>query len=169
MKRRHVTCAGILNAAVNILLTLVLAAALLLFVPKLMGMGTFAVLSGSMEPTLPVGSLIFTQPCGGIGDIRKQDIIASHAGDVLVTHRAVAVDENAGTITTQGDANKVPDETPVKLEDVIGKVRFHIPFLGYLLMTIQTREGKTAVCLAAAGVLVLSICSNLKRKKEETI
>lgn len=169
MRKRDVSRAGILNAAVNILLSVVLAAALLLFVPKAMGMGTFAVLSGSMEPTLPVGSLIFTQPCGGIGDIRAGDIVASRAGDVFVTHRAVSVDDTAGTLITRGDANKVPDETPVEMANVVGKVRLHIPMLGYLLMAVQTKAGRVTVCLAAAAVLILSICSNLKRKKEETI
>lgn len=159
MKPHMIQLKSTLDFITNLLLLFALIAALLLFIPRAMGMDTYTVLSSSMEPTLPVGSVIYTSPCSSLDQIEEQDIIAYEAGTVFVTHRAISVDRNTGGITTQGDANKVADQSPVFLADVIGKVRFYIPYLGYILMMLQERSGKLILFLAAALLLALSIVS----------
>lgn len=86
------------------------------------------VMSGSMEPTLRTGGLVFT-------DTQKTtpkvgDIIAYWLGDSKVVHRVIRK-TNQG-YATKGDANNMEDPVPVSTEQIIGKVIFTLPFLGYL-------------------------------------
>ena len=52
----------------------------------------------------------------------------------MVTHRIVSVDREHGMAVTKGDANQVCDSVPLSLDAIEGKVRFHIPSIGYLLL-----------------------------------
>lgn len=141
----------------NLLLLSALTVTLLLFIPRAVGMNTYTVLSSSMEPALPVGSVIFTAPCSSLDQIKEQNIIAFQAGSVFVTHRVVSIDRKTGGMITQGDANKVADDSPVFMEDVIGKVRFYLPYLGYILIMLQEPDGR--IMLALASVLILALSS----------
>lgn len=160
MKFNFLNLKSILDFIVNLLFLLVLAAALLLFVPRAMGMNTYAVLSSSMEPTLPVGSIIYTTPYSGTEQMEEMDIIAYEAGTSLVAHRVLSIDKEKGAAITQGDANKVPDQSPVYMKDVIGQVRFQIPILGYALMMLQEDKGRFLIILAAGIVIFLAIVSD---------
>lgn len=96
------------------------------------GLTARVVMSGSMEPTIPTGSviLISTVSAYGIGDVItfQTDARAS----IPTSHRIVGERVN-GTFLTQGDANKTADFTSVSPSDVVGKVLFHVPYLGYVL------------------------------------
>lgn len=148
----------------NILLGFVLIIAVLLFLPRAAGFQTYTVLSSSMEPTLPVGSVIYVRPYED-EDVKEQDIIAFQAGGILVAHRAISVDRSDRTVVTMGDANSVPDEVPTAFSDMVGKVCFYIPWLGYPLMMLQSAEGR--MWLGAAALLLLFLPAGKKRKTEE--
>lgn len=93
-----------------------------------------AVATGSMEPTVAVGDVVVTCPSSA-ENLREGDIIRYQKGATTVIHRIVACtqDENGGlTFITQGDSNNTPDADPVLPEQVLGKVVFNIPKLGYL-------------------------------------
>ena len=49
----------------------------------------------------------------------------------MVTHRIIGIDEEAQQLHTQGDANETEDAAPVAFTNVVGKVFFHLPLLGY--------------------------------------
>lgn len=54
--------------------------------------------SGSMEPTLPVGSLVIVTPCE-YEDLKEGDIVTMDAGGINLTHRIVGkYDEEASII-----------------------------------------------------------------------
>ncbi|MDR1927675.1 MAG: signal peptidase I [Oscillospiraceae bacterium] len=99
---------------------------------KLAGVQLRAVLTGSMEPDLPVGSLLVIVPVApekiGIGD----DVayyLAGAAEKTVVTHRVVGIDTARRMLATKGVANTSTDP-PVPYEDVTGVVRLRIPWLG---------------------------------------
>lgn len=84
--------------------------------------------SGSMAPTLPIGSRIFLQDAS---DIQEGDIITFRDNDnEVVTHRIVELRPD-GSIITKGDANLTPDvyDPPITSEDVLGKVTYMSPVL----------------------------------------
>ena len=60
-KRSYKTIGHILCAAGISLMILVVAACLSLIIPRLAGYEGYVVVSGSMEPTIPVGSLIYSK------------------------------------------------------------------------------------------------------------
>ena len=119
-------------------INLVFGAALLLaaaiWLPGLFHMKAYVVKSSSMEPAITAGSVIYISQYREDETVSPGDIVSFQAGDAKVTHRVVAVDLEHGIVTTKGDANEVCDSSPTTFDAIEGKVRFHIPAIGYLLL-----------------------------------
>ena len=115
--------------------------------PMPFGFGLATVQSGSMEPALHKGDLLFVtaRPAYNTGDV-----VVYQQGSALVAHRIVQ--ENNGVVTTQGDANNTTDE-PFSTENIKGTVVFSLPALGYVVDFVKTPFGLIVV-LAAAILLV---------------
>lgn len=111
----------------------------LFFLPSLVGAeGAFIVRSSSMEPEIPLGSMVFVyseEPA----DIMPGDVITFYSGVndevVRITHRVVerARTEGGYIYLTKGDALTVPDDEWVPEQNVIGEVRYTAPGLGTLV------------------------------------
>ena len=158
MKR---TINKIRNIASTILVAIAVALAVLLVGVRLAGLQVFAVLSGSMEPAYPVGSLIY---------VRRADPLTLRSGDVITflldentvaTHRIVEVvpDDTDATVVrfrTKGDANSAEDGTLVHCKNVIGTPVFRIPYLGYAADYIQHPPG-TYVAVSVGALLLLLV------------
>ena len=127
----------ICNIISALLAVVLLALASVLIVPYFMGYTELAVLTGSMQPTLPVGTLIY---------VKETDPAQLEVGDV-VTYRL-----DGDTMVTQGDANADPDGE-ITFDRIVGKMDFSIPYLGYISLNIRTPIGIVSIC----GVLVLII------------
>ena len=55
-------------------------------VPSFMGYKNFIILTGSMEPTLNTGDIVFVKETT---DIKEQDIISFKVNNSIVTHRII--------------------------------------------------------------------------------
>lgn len=132
-------------------------------VPALTGSHALTVLSGSMEPALPVGSVVVARPTSAeqiaVGDVitytdRDPDSPATR----VVTHRVVdIVQEPAGpTFGTKGDANDVDPGRP-PAADVIGMQRYAVPWVG----TVREGFGTPVGLFYAAGILLLLVAAHL--------
>lgn len=87
----------------------------------------YVILSGSMEPMIPTGSVVVVNTADR--DVLPGDVATfSRHGD-LVTHRILSKIEDG--YQTKGDANTDPDTGIISAEDIRGKVLFHIPMIGY--------------------------------------
>ncbi len=119
------------------------------------------VLSGSMSPTINAGDVVLIS---GINpeEIKEQDIITFREGETFTTHRVVEIVNN--TFRTKGDANEDPDTKLVKTEQVVGKVVFTIPFLGYFGHFVRTIPG-FLIFILIPGILI--IYSEIKKIKGE--
>ncbi len=136
------------------LLIIVIAAFLPLTVPGLMGYKVYEVVSGSMAPEIPVGSAIYVKGAEP-EDIRKNDIIVFQKNESVITHRVVENHQEEKEFVTKGDANRGEDMMPVTYYSLIGKVGFHIPFLGKAMTLLTSTVGKIyAAVLAIFGVLL---------------
>lgn len=128
-----------IRSALSWALLLTMAAVLVatIVIPVAAGADRFTVLTGSMQPTYPPGTLIIVKPVDA-KDLRLGDAITYQlqpGEPAVVTHRIIASSQNARgerTYTTQGDANDTPDTKPVVAEQVNGKVWYSIPYLGYV-------------------------------------
>ena len=113
------------------------------------GTKVYAVATGSMEPTIPDGSVVFVRPRAAyeVGDV----ITAFLEGQQTYTHRIVKIDGER--IYTKGDANGDVDPTPTKLSRIVGKVVFHLPLLGLLSLKLSV----PVLIIAFAAILVVLI------------
>jgi len=133
----------VMGWVVNIILIwLVVVVVTLFLLPRFGGWRFDAVLSGSMEPALSVGGVVFIKPVEA-ADIEVGDIIAYGSGETLITHRVIEVisQPSGPMFITKGDASQAPDLTPVSPSAVVGKVVFDVPYLGYLADFVKTRLG----------------------------
>lgn len=120
--------------SINLALIAALLLAAAVWLPGLFHMKAYVVKSSSMEPAIMPGSVIYVSPYREEETVSPGDIVSFQTGDAKVTHRVVAVDLEHGIVTTKGDANQVCDSQPITFEAIEGKVRFHIPAIGYLLL-----------------------------------
>jgi signal peptidase len=140
------------------LVALVLVALAMIVVPLAIGATPFTVLTGSMEPSLPPGSLVVTRPVDpdaiDIGDVVTYQLRSNEPE--VVTHRVVGVgfgSEGERLFVTRGDANDVDDE-PVRAVQVRGVVAYSVPYLGHLNTWVgMNRPGWLLKAVAAALIL----------------
>jgi len=142
----------------NAMIVLIVAAILAVGIPKLLGIRSFAVLSGSMTPSIGVGALVFAQPTA-FEDIHEGDVITFVLNEDfdVVTHRVVSIDEADQTFVTQGDANDVPDENPVWYPNVVGVVHLTFPQAGYVLNWFSTLSNKIIAVTVVAVLLIFAL------------
>lgn len=121
-------------------------------IPQIFGYSFMRVVTGSMEPVIKTGSVIFVKNCGE-DDIQEQDIITFYSADpeiegMIVTHRVVGISSVNGErlFTTRGDANNKDDDHLVGGEALIGKVKL-----------ISFRFGKVFELLTRPGVYIILV------------
>lgn len=166
------TAKKIWNIVTGVIVALAVLLAVALLGVRLIGFQVFAVLSGSMEPTYHVGSLIY---------VKDVDYTQLEAGDVITfmldedtvaTHRIVEVvpDETDSSVLrfrTKGDANEAVDGSLVHYKNVVGTPVFTIPKLGYLADYIQNPPGIYIAISAGAVLVLLMFLTDLFSKDEK--
>lgn len=123
---------------------------------RLFGFQVYGVLSGSMEPTYPTGSLIYVRRVDP-SELKLRDVITFQVSrSTIATHRIIEIVTDPGnpaslSFRTQGDANDSPDANLVSPGSIIGRVSFCIPYMGTLASYIQSPRGTVVTiifCLA---------------------
>jgi len=154
-----------------------------LFCAGVLLIGTFAptatlptmriVLSGSMEPVMPVGSAVFVMPSA---QYVVGDIITFGTGNIPTTHRVAHIEHEAGHVRyiTKGDANEERDNESTSYDAVVGKVVYTVPRLGYVLAFARTQNGYLAMVVVPAGLIILdellvmyAAMRGMRRKRRE--
>ena len=160
--------AAFCGAVGKLILVLVILACLPVPVARLCGYEVYDVVSGSMEPAIPVGSAVFVRALPP-AQIEAEDVIAFQSHDRVITHRVVENNKPESSLVTQGDANAQPDPEAVPYGNVIGRVERHVPGLGWLLGTYTAGSGRIyLICFAAAGALLSLIPALASGKRRET-
>ena len=112
------------------------------------GFGSFVVLSGSMEPVIQTGSLVYVHESG---DYEEGDIITFTVGEETVTHRIVG--ESPEGFVTKGETQSA-DSWRIEPRQIHGEYLWSIPLYGYLLRPLSPQG--TGLWGVIAGVVVLS-------------
>ncbi|WP_235536117.1 signal peptidase I [Nocardioides sp. Root190] len=134
----------------------VLAAAVV--VPRLAGATPYTVLTGSMRPSYPPGTLVVVKPVK-TNEIKVGDVVTyqiESGKPTVVTHRVteVAVGLDGKTVfSTKGDDNGSVDRDPVQPVQIQGKLWYSIPYLGYVNKAITGSQRQTAVLVVSAGLI----------------
>ena len=150
----------------TILIVLLLGIAIM-YIPKIFGIQPMIVLSGSMEPTYHVGSLLYIKNADA-NEIEAGDPITFYLDDnTLVTHRVVEIDKDNQTYTTKGDANEKEDLYPVGYDYYMGKVVYSVPVLGRVLAFFVTFHGKIAAGSLIGLAILLQIIGGVMESANE--
>ena len=142
-------------SAAALLLVLALAAAVVV-VPKLAGAIPLTVLTNSMAPGLPPGTLVVVAPVDPadlrIGSVATYQVQSGRPG--VITHRIIEI----STLSTgersfvfQGDNNTAADPTPILAEQIQGRVWYSLPLLGFVNTAVSDARG----WLVPAGAALL--------------
>lgn len=158
----------ICNILNGILLIILMVLACLLVVPNFIGFKSFAVISGSMEPNIHVGSIVYAKPVD-FNELKVGDVISYKINDsTMVTHRINSIDDKSSSFITKGDANDNVDGSPVPYSNVVGKVNFTVPLLGYISINMKTPLGIAMLCGVVAIIIILNFLPEvLEHEKEE--
>ncbi len=162
--RRIRGLAALCGALGKTLLLLVILLCLVAPLARLCGYEIYNVVSGSMEPAIPVGSAVFVRSVPPV-QLEPGDIVAFQSRGTVVTHRVVENDAAQSSLITKGDANAQPDPERVRYQDVIGQVGHHAPILGWLLSTYTGGSGRVYLICLAAGGAALDLAAVLMRKR----
>jgi signal peptidase len=168
---------GTITTSAFFIAFLLLALLLLGSLMPFMGYQIRIVQSGSMAPTMPLGSALIVRSVEGYA---VEDVITyQRIGEAeATTHRIIgeSPDPDEGVMyITQGDANNVADQRPVAKREIFGKVVYHIPYLGFLLDFIRQPIGFLLVIgIPAAWIVyeqIIRIVREARRhsKKSEEI
>lgn len=143
----------------GLLALVVLIGVMAIIVPSVTGSIPMTILTSSMKPTYPPGTLVIVKPIA-TADIRIGTPITyqlESGKDIFITHRVIAISHNSEgrtTFTTKGDANGGADEKPVLPVQVRGEVWYSIPYLGWV-NTFIGGESRGWLVPALAGALFL--------------
>lgn len=140
------------------------------------GISFFAVTSGSMEPIIKTGSLIYSSRFKA-DELKEGDIITfklisdiEKKEAIIVTHRINKIKKTTTLVetgrktkkpsiqyefVTKGDANNIVDLKTVTLGNILGKYQFSIPYVGYLISYTHTFNGFMFFIIAPALILII--------------
>lgn len=138
---------------------------LLIFVPSLWGQKPLVVISGSMEPTLQVGGLLYYHE-EDLDNFKKDDILVYKSRNHIISHRVVEKLDDG--FITKGDANKSYDPDMIENSRVLGKgTNWCIPYLGLYADFIYTHK---YLLFISVGVIIIDLLvdayNDIKRRKE---
>lgn len=158
------TARGGLGAAIGVgvtaaILTVVILIALAsVAIPALTGAQTYAILTRSMEPAYPPGTLIVVRGVPAeelrIGDVITFQQVSDSAA--VVTHRIIGVTATTAgerTFVTRGDANGAEDPEPITEEQIRGALWYAVPWIGWI--ATARNQGPLGVLIPIAGVLLI--------------
>ncbi|MBQ6461972.1 MAG: class B sortase [Pseudobutyrivibrio sp.] len=159
--------AKILKIIGNVLIIFVIIAIAPIAIPKAFGVQAFNVISGSMEPTISVGSIVYVRNVE-FEELSQGDVIAFESGASVVTHRIVEINTEDKLITTTGDANNTEDFNPVSYTNVIGRMIAHFPIYGTIVAWLTDTVGKLVAVVVLVIGAVLSYLGEDKKEKTES-
>lgn len=129
--------------------------------------------SGSMTPAIKMGSVVMVKP---VNDYKIGDVITFgpyNKTKAPTTHRIydIKVEGSQPVYITKGDANNAPDDREITKKDIIGKVLFSIPYLGYAVAFAKKPLGFALIIIVPAAIIILDEVKNIygEIKKKKTV
>jgi len=126
--------------------------------------------SGSMEPDVKMGSLIMIKP---VNHYKVGDVITflgnfkNEKGENLpITHRIINIGATEGETfyVTKGDANEDSDSRHIAQKDIVGKMLFSIPYLGYVVETSRHSYGLLALVIVPATIIIFDQGTKIRKE-----
>ncbi len=164
----------VLRIIYYVVIAFIAAVALLLIVSILPITGNIkvmTVISGSMEPKIHTGSVVIVKPAA---DYKIGEVITFGPytkTKAPTTHRIyeIKIIEGQPIYITKGDANNAPDEREIQKKDIVGKVLFSVPYVGYAVDFAKKPVGFALIIIIPAAIIIIDegkkIIMEVKKKK----
>lgn len=158
-----VLCAGVMMFAICAL-----------FLPTALGYKRYVITGGSMTGTIPKGSVIYSRLVA-VEELRAGDIITFVPPDMdrPTTHRITKISRDTYghlVFTTKGDFNAAEDPWRLRLADPEqARYSFHMPYAGYALAMLSTRQLRMLLIGVPAIVIALTLLVSLWRQAGEEV
>ena len=158
-----------LNVLFNILAIITLIAVVFVAFNIFSGAKGYAVITDSMAPEINRGDVVFVKQTD-FGSLNQGDIVTVAFPDGSGCFRIIAIDYESQIIRTKGDANQSRDPQPSSGEQIVGKVWYSVPLLGYFSIAFSNLGAvKISVILAVAAIVLISLsAASAKLKKAKT-
>lgn len=126
---------------------------------NIFGYTAFEVATGSMSGSIEIGDYIIVKLTK---DVKLEDVIVYKQGENTITHRIVYIDGEK--ITTKGDANNIED-TPITMNDIIGKVIFTIKKAGIWKRVMLSPQVLISLTITIILIEIICIYNSKENKK----
>ena len=167
-KKRRCPASAVCSALGTFILIVVVLLCLPLTIPRMFGYELYTVVTGSMEPVIPVGSLVYVKDVPP-EDVETDDVIAFYGAEdsaAVITHRVVSNSVIMGEFITKGDANKTNDMNPVTYGQYIGKVQLTVPMAGTAAEILTGTQGKMLAACAIGAAVILQLAAHILKKSK---
>lgn len=156
------------SGLVSVLLTVEVVVATVAFAAlvgcRAFGFECYDILTNSMAPSMPAGTLVWVQTDADPSELEAGDVVAYRAATgAAVAHRVVSNDPGRGCLITRGDGNSV-DDAPVSYQSVIGKTLFGLPVAGMLVSVFVSNKAAVIFVVIGANTLLLLIYEIARRQ-----
>lgn len=167
----------VLDKVIDIILGIIFTAAIILMLllvgVRLFGLAPYVVTSGSMEPVYPVGSIVYAKDVPAEQLVVGDDITFYLDQDVVATHRIGEIYPKEGEVQTYGvnnidsEGNHINDARTVDFDQIIGKVKYSIPMVGFVYLFLRTTYGKIAVLIIVLALFTSSQAIKYLKKERK--
>lgn len=150
-----------------LLASILLTASLSVYFSPRFGSRVDGLRSGSMSPEMKTGDLVVTSRTAPDAIVVGDIVTFRYPGETenLVSHRVIGIQRNSPlSFTTKGDANNSPDPFVVQAHDVVGKVSFHFPALGYAVIFMKTERGLVSTLVAPGMAIILACLAGIRHE-----
>ena len=132
--------------------------------PNFLGVKSYVIISGSMQPELNIGDIVFVKK---EMDLHEGDIISFRQGQSVITHRINKVIDEDGKIVyqTKGDYNNIEDSGTITAETIEGKVIWKLPKLGNVSLFLQNKM--IIIFITLLLYMYISISGSREKKRKE--
>lgn len=128
---------------------------LLIFVPSVFGHKPLVIISGSMEPVLKIGGILYYEKIN-INKFDEGDILVYTTKDHIISHRIINITDNG--FVTKGDTNNTVDNYLITNNQILGRgTNWSIPFIGYYADYVY---GHKYLLYISLGVIILDFCND---------
>ncbi len=133
------------------------------------------VISGSMEPTIHEGDLLFVRGTNAdqteVGDVIVFDAreLWTGAPQEPIVHRVIGkyLDGDTWMFITKGDANSLQDNAPVPESAIIGVVVGGIPYIGWIKIFLEESGLLIPLLVIISALLIISIVIDIIKGEDE--
>ncbi len=159
------------SLSASLLVLLLGIAVAVVALPAVVGGSAMTVLTQSMEPHLPPGTLVVIKPTPvdeiAVGDVITYQIRSGEPA--VVSHRVISKTYADGELTfiTQGDNNPGVDPEPVQPVQIRGTLWYSLPLLGWVNSALHGSDRSAVVAIAAGGLFLYAAGSVVSAARDK--